>query len=319
MQRRFIALGLAAVAAAGTVISGCSLFQAAKRAPDEITVQRTPERVKRGEYLVNHQMACFVCHSQLDANTHMPLPGLLAAGGRGFTREDGLPGNIFSTNLTPDAETGLGTWTDGEVLRAMREGVSKDGHALFPIMPYPNYRQMSDEDAQAIVAYLRTLKPVKNPVRKRELDFPVNLIVNVIPKPVEGPVAPPPSAQQDAVARGAYVAKMASCIECHTPQTPKGPDKSKLFAGGYKFSDEGHSFWMPNLTSDKETGLGKWSDAQIEAAVRYGQCPDGGRLSPVMPWTAYNGMSQEDMSSLIAFLRTLPPIKSDPAPANLNK
>jgi mono/diheme cytochrome c family protein len=314
MPRRFIALGLAAIATAGTMISGCAMFQAAKRPPEDLTIQRTPERVARGSYLVNHVMACFGCHSQVDANTHAPLPGMAGAGGRGFTRDEGLPGNIFSTNLTPDPETGLGSWTDGEILRAMREGVSKDGHALFPLMPYPNYRQMSDEDAQAIVAYLRTLKPVRNPVPARQLDFPVSLIVNVIPKQVEGPVAPPPSAQADKVGHGRYVATMASCVECHTPQTPQGPDKSKLFAGGYPFPVDGKTYWMPNLTSDKETGLGNWTDAQIEGAVRYGQCPQGGQLSAVMPWPIYNGMSQEDMASLIAFLRTVPPIKSPPAP-----
>jgi mono/diheme cytochrome c family protein len=319
MQRRFIALGLAAIAAAGTVISGCSLFQAAKRPAEEITIQRTPERVARGSYLANHVMACFGCHSPLDANTHMPLPNMTGAGGRGFTRDEGLPGNIFSTNLTPDPETGLGTWTDGEILRAMREGVSKDGHALFPIMPYPNYRGMSDADAQAIVAYLRTLAPVKNAITPRQLDFPVSMIVNVIPKPVEGPVAPPPTAKENAVGRGAYVAKMASCIECHTPQTPQGPDKSKLFAGGYPFVVDGHTFWMPNLTSDKETGLGGFTDRQVEDAIRYGQCPNGGMLSPVMPWPIYNGMNQEDMGALIAFLRTLPPIKSPPEPPGLHK
>jgi mono/diheme cytochrome c family protein len=314
MSVRSLFVGVA-IAAIGASVAGCSLFQAAKRPAAEMTVASTPERVARGSYLVNHVTACFACHSTLDAESHMPLAGLKGAGGRAFSHSEGLPGSIVATNLTPDARTGLGTWTDGEVIRAVREGVSKDGHALFPIMPYPGYRAMSDDDAYAIVAYLRTLAPVAHETAARTLDFPLNLIVNTIPKPLDGPVAPAPSAKADKLAHGRYVMQLASCAECHTPRAGGGPDKSKLLGGGYPFPEGEHVFWMPNLTPDAETGLGKWTDAQIEAAVRYGSRPDGGRLSPVMPWPYYNGMSREDMDSLIAYLRTVPAVTSPPAPA----
>jgi mono/diheme cytochrome c family protein len=309
MKRRALALGFVV---ASSLLAGCALFQAATRPADEIVVQRTPERVARGAYLVKHVGVCFACHSPLDKATHMPLAGQMGAGGRRFGREEGLPGNLYATNLTPDPETGLGNWTDGEIIRAVREGVSKDGHALFPLMPYPNYRQMSDADVQDIVAYLRTIPAVKNPVPKRELDFPVNLIVNTIPKPLTAAVPPAPSPQGDPVARGKYVAAMASCMECHTPQTPRGPDKARFMAGGFPFVSEGHTVWMPNITPDKETGVGSWTDAQIASAIRFGQRPDGRQLSPVMPWPFYNGMAPEDAAAVAAYLRTIPPLKSVP-------
>lgn len=289
--------------------SGCAFMKAASRPAPDIQVEVTPERVKRGEYLANHVNACLSCHSPL-TEQHLPKPGMIGAGGRLFARADGLPGDIWSTNLTPDKETGLGNWTDGEVIRAVREGVSKDGHALFPLMPYPNYREMSDEDVEAIVAYLRSLAPVKNAAPKTELDFPVSIIVNTIPKPLEGPVAKAPQA---GVARGAHVLKMASCAECHTPMDKGEPLPGKYLAGGQEFKDNGHPIKMPNITQDKESGIGAWTDPQIEAAIRFGQRPDGKMLSPVMPWGAYNKMDKEDMKALVAYLRTVPAVKAEPA------
>lgn len=290
-----LALGFALAA------SGCALLKAASRPAPDLKVEITPERVKRGEYLANHVTACIHCHSPL-TEQHLPKPGLEGAGGRLFGREDGLPGDIYSTNLTPDKETGLGNWTDGEVVRAVREGVSKDGHALFPLMPYPNYRELSDDDMQAVVAYLRTLKPVKSAPRKTELDFPLSIIVNTIPKPLEGPVA---AAPKEGVPRGAHVLKMASCAECHTPMEKGKPLEGKYLAGGHAFKSDGHAIVMPNITQDKERGIGGWTDAQIEAAIRFGQRPDGKMLSPVMPWGAYNKMDKEDMKALVAYLRTV--------------
>lgn len=297
-----------AVVAVGFALaaSGCALFKAASRPAPDLKVEATPERVKRGEYLVKHVNGCIGCHSPL-TEAHLPKEGMVGAGGRLFGRADGLPGDIWSTNLTPDKETGLGDWTDGEIVRAVREGVSKDGHALFPLMPYPNYRDMSDEDVEAIVAYLRTMKPVKNVIKKTELDFPLSFIVNTIPKPLEGPVGPAP---KEGVARGAHVAKMASCTECHTPRDDKGqPLPGKEMAGGHSFKDGGHEITMPNITPDKETGIGGWTDQQVEAAIRFGQRPDGKMLSPVMPWAYYNQMDKEDMKALVAYLRTVPPAK----------
>lgn len=289
-------------------LGGCSLFRASVGPAADIQIPRTPERVARGAYLANHVMACVACHSPLTA-AGTPQPGMFGAGGRLFGKKNGLPGAIYSSNLTPDMATGLGNWSDGEVLRAIREGVAKDGTALFPIMPYPNYRNMSDADAEAIVAYLRTLKPVKHPLPARQLDFPLNVIVNTIPQPVDRPVPPPPT---EAVAHGKYLLTMASCAECHTPRSGPSLDMSRYLAGGFAFGDEDSTYQMPNITQNRQVGIGGWTDAQIEAALRYGQTPAGRQLAPAMPWPYYNGLNAGDMHDLIAYLRTVPAVPPNP-------
>ncbi|MBO9539284.1 c-type cytochrome [bacterium] len=304
--KTFARLGVLSASVAA-VLSGCALFKAAQRPPESVTVAKTPERVARGEYLATTVMSCVGCHSPL-SESHGLVPGKEWSGGRLFGKADGLPGNIYSTNLSSDPETGLGSWTDGEILRAMREGVSKDGTALFPLMPYPGYHQMSDEDAHSIVAYLRTLPALKASHPKRELDFPLSLIVNTIPKPLEKPVAPPAA---DPVSRGKYLATMASCTDCHTPMEKGQPVMEKYFSGGNKFTEHGHTVVVSNITQDKTTGIGAWTDAQIERAIRFGQRPDGRMLSPIMPWMAYNRMSNDDMKALIQYLRTVPAVSSE--------
>ena len=113
-----------------------------------------------------------------------------------FPKELGLPGRIASRNITPDLETGLGAWTDGEKIRAIREGISRDGTMLFPMMPYERFRKMSDEDVMSLVAYLNTLTPVRHRVKRSQVDFPVSILMRSAPRPAgcaaARPVRPPP-------------------------------------------------------------------------------------------------------------------------------
>jgi mono/diheme cytochrome c family protein len=150
----------------------------------QLQVVATPEAVARGAYLANHVSACMDCHSKRDWTKFAgPLvPGTLGQGGEVFDQSMGLPGRLFAKNLTPAA---LASWTDGESLRACTTGVTKDGHAMFPLMPYPAYGRMAKQDAEAIVAYLRQLAPIENAVPDSELDFPLNLIVGTIPHEAE--------------------------------------------------------------------------------------------------------------------------------------
>lgn len=307
--RRIAMLGVVST----LLLGGCALFKAASRPAPDMKIEQTPERVARGKYLTSSVAACMACHSPLDAKTHMIVPGTMGAGGRKFGKDEGLPADIYSSNITPDPETGLGNWTDGEVMRALREGVSKDGRALFPVMPYPNYHHMSDEDAMAIVAYLRTIPPIKNRIPGYTLPFPVNAVINTLPKPVEKAVPPAPEA---GVERGKYIMTLASCMECHTPMGATGPDMKMFMAGGHIMEDSGHAFVIPNITQDKETGIGAWTDPQIADAIRYGRRPDGTMLHPMMPWPFYNGMNNQDLKALVAYLRTVPAIKNadDPKP-----
>src|SRR5262249_41965389 len=137
--------------------------------------------------------------------------------GRGsvFPAELGLPGTVVASNVTPDRETGLGAWTDGEIIRAIREGISRDGRALFPMMPYTNYRRMSDADVYAIVAYLKSLPAVRNPLPKNSLNFPVSLLIKSVPQP-SGSV-PPPN-QENKLKYGEYLVTMGGCADCHTQE-----------------------------------------------------------------------------------------------------
>lgn len=290
-----------------TLLGGCALFKVSQRPPSDVVVERTPERIKRGEYLANRVMNCIECHTAADPKTHAPIPELTAAGGKYFGPEMGLPGKLYASNLTSDPKTGLGNWSDGEILRAMREGVSKDGRALFPLMPYMNYRTMSDEDAYAIVAYLRTLPPKENVVPSRSLDFPLSMLVNTMPKPLEGPVPPPPS---ETVAYGEYLFAQASCTDCHTPSDKGKPIKEKFAAGGMEFKLGDHTLTAPNITPDPETGIGNWSDDEIKTALQYGKRPDGRMLSPIMPWQYYNGLDEKDADALVAYLRSLKPVRN---------
>ena len=148
--------------------------------PSDIKVDMTEARLERGKYLYENLMHCAGCHGQNDYTRFASpvIPGR-SGGGFVFMKELGLPGSITAPNITPDKETGIGNWTDGEKIRAIREGISKDGRALFPMMPYSEYRKASDDDIYSLVAYLNTLPPVNNAVPKSVVAFPVSLMINL--------------------------------------------------------------------------------------------------------------------------------------------
>src|SRR5579863_10698562 len=162
---RNVALGIGATVLIAPLYS-CS---PAIAPPANIVVDKSPARVERGRYIYTTFGDCDSCHAERD---YSRLYGPVDASRRGAGAVipfQGLPGRIVASNITPDPETGIGTWTDGEKIRAIREGISKDGHALHPTMPYPSYRYMSDEDVQALVAFMDQLPPIRNPLPKTEL------------------------------------------------------------------------------------------------------------------------------------------------------
>lgn len=304
---------LPALLALALGLSACFCLGPSLRAPAPGEFPRTAARVARGRYLAENVAACVNCHSPKDfAAVGAPaIKGRAYEGGTRSGKAEGIPGVLFAPNLTADPATGLGRWTDGEILRALREGVDRHGHTLFPLMPYPDYRALADEDAEAIVAYLRTIPPIVYPVPPSHLDFPVSIFINAAPKPETGPVAPPAT---DAVSRGRYLARMAGCFDCHTPMHHGRPVKGMEGAGGSRFQegDADHRFdaFAPNLTPDRETGLGTYSDAEIALAITQGKAPRGGELQPIMPWIDYAGMTPDDVRALVAYLRTLRPIRN---------
>jgi mono/diheme cytochrome c family protein len=276
-----------------------------------LTVERTPARVARGEYLANHVTVCIDCHSTRDYSLFSgPLvPGTHGKGGELFNQQMGFPGSFTAKNITP---FGIGSWTDGEVYRAITTGVSRDGHAFFPVMPYPYYGKMNDEDVKSIIAYLRTLKSVDNKPAESKADFPFNFILNTIPKKAEPMPLPDP---KDELATGKYLVMIAGCVECHTQVDQGQIIKEKAFAGGRDFKMPTGMLYTANITPDKETGIGNWTKEAFIARFRtYADSSyKPNKVGPndfqtIMPWMMYSGMKEQDLGAIYTYLMSLKPI-----------
>lgn len=254
--------------------------------------------LQRGRALVNGIVACGNCHTPQGPDG--PVAGMEMAGGTPFVEE---PFTAYASNITPDPETGIGRWTDEQVIAAIREGRRPDGSLIGPPMPIGFYRGLSDGDLRAIVAYLRSVPPVRHSVPKSEYRMALPAAYG----PPVGAVAEVP--RTDPVTYGAYMAgPLGHCMECHTPMLPDGRlDMSRAGAGGRSFAGPWGVSLSRNITQDKEFGLGAWSDADIRKAITEGVRPDGSRLSPPMGYHYYRTMSDGELGALVAYLRTLPP------------
>ena len=275
-----------------------------------LTVVATPELVERGRYLFHHGAACVACHSPMDATRYAfpPVPGKEGAGGPEFNAAHGVPGRIYAPNLTPAA---LKDWSDGEILRAIASGVNKRGEALFPLMPYGHYAKLSTPDLHALVAYLRTLPAVDGTTPARELNFPMNIIVRLIPTAAEPIAATPAAGTPD---YPAYVVNAAACLHCHSPSNHGKIKQGTEFSGGVVFPmPDGSTVRSSNLTPDDETGLGKWTReafiARFRAGVEQAKVPvPAGQQNTPMPWSSYGGMSDADLGAIYDHLRSLPKV-----------
>lgn len=277
---------------------------------EDITIEATPERLARGEYLVRHVNMCLDCHSKPDRNYYANpiIPGTEGMGGQEFP---GV-GTLYVPNITPAA---LKDWTDGEIARAITAGVANDGRPLAPMMPYSEYRYLAKDDVYAIVAYLRTLPPIENEVPLPSINFPLNLIFRTIPSDPDPQPRPDPS---DKVGTGKYLVRVAGCYFCHTPNDQGTPIPGKDFSGGHEFADpEIGTVRSANITPDPETGIGEWTEEAFIAKFKaYGDSAGShipyvkGEPQTVMPWTILAGMTEEDLSAIYAYLRTVPPIKN---------
>lgn len=279
--------------------------------PPDLKIEATAERVARGRYLANHVSVCVDCHSERDWRYFSgPVAhGTEGKGGERFGEEAGLPGTFFARNITP---AGIGEWTDGELARAITTGVTADGEALFPIMPYPAYASLSDEDLESLIAYVRTLTPLPHAVPERELSFPMNFIVRTIPRPRE---PRPPVDHSDPVAYGRYLVGIAACGECHTMAVQGEKVAGMEFAGGFEFAMPGGIVRSANITPDPETGLGNWSeDGFVDRfktfAGEAARIPiEQGTVNTPMPWTMYAGMEEQDLRAIYRYLQTVTPVE----------
>jgi len=267
---------------------------------------RTPKRLARGEYLVEAVSGCMDCHSPHDWTKHDApiLPGRKGSGQEMNAVMNGLPGRIVAPNLTPDPETGAGTWSDDALARAIREGIGHDGRTLFPMMPYEHFRAYPDEDVASIVVYIRSLAPVRNVLPKTEVAFPVKYLIRSVPQPLSGPVQEPDLS--DAVKRGAFLVNVAACADCHTPEKMGQPIPGMNFAGGRLLEGPFGRVASANLTQHP-SGIPYYDEAQFVQTLRTGYV-GARRLNQIMPWSVFRNMTDEDLKAIYAYLKTLPPV-----------
>jgi mono/diheme cytochrome c family protein len=317
LKKFLVIVTAVAVLAVLVVVVRIATLKPAMRQTTDLVIEATPERLARGEYLVNHVTDCLGCHSDhVWEKWASPVrPGTEGMGGFTFTATEGVPGRVSAPNITPDRETGIGNWTDDQIIRAIREGVSHDGTALFPMMPYNDLRELSDEDVHSIVAYLRTLPPVANQVPERQLDFPVNIVVKTMPRPLEEPVATPD--RTDSVAYGRYLTVIGGCVECHTPRGSKGePLRDQAYTGGWEMIGPWGHVVTANLTpapgnymyiASRDDFIRRFKALEGQTAESID--PVENNANTIMPWLAFSGMTEEDLGAIYDFLKTLPPVE----------
>ncbi len=257
---------------------------------------RAETLMERGTYLMKSIVACGNCHTPKGPKGE--LPGMELAG---LANLEVTPGfTAHAPNITPDKKTGIGSWTDAQIAAAIRDGKRPDGTIIGPPMPIGLYRGISDRDVKAIIAYLRSVKPVNNKMPKSVYKIPL--------PPAYGPTVTqvPEPPKDDPVAYGAYLAGPAGhCIECHSPMGKTGPDTvNQLGAGGFEF----HGPWGVSVSANiTPTGLKDRSDADIIKMVTTGTRPDGSKMLPPMGYGYYANIRKDDLAAIIAYLRTLPP------------
>ena len=259
--------------------------------------------LERGKYLVDGIGACVNCHTPRGKDGELDMSKYMAGGNQNFRSSSY---SVFGSNVTPDAETGIGTWSDADIKRSITEGHRPNGVQLAPNMRYMLYRIMTPGDLDATVAYLRSLKPIRNevptPQYKGELKF--------TPFP---PAAKPWSDADltDPVRRGLYLSAIGHCLDCHTRPAGEGLlDYANGFGGGGRTFGPKKTV-AANITSHKTKGIGGWTDAELKKMLITGFSRDGRKLSAPMVEFAenYHRMTDADLDAVIAWMRSLPPLE----------
>jgi len=258
--------------------------------------------IAKGQYIFAVAGGC-ACHTDPKGTQH--------AGARAFP----IPlGTVYSTNITQDKETGLGGWTDQQIHDAMVKGIRPDGSKILPVMPYEAYSGMAQEDLKALIAYLRTLKPVKKetPPLKTWAPFARSLGTPLYLKVFGRFSASPAQAPKSGVERGRYLVEHVSlCADCHTPRNLIGVPNRSLAGAGAKNGPLGEE--VPNITPDKETGIGSWKREDVAELLLTGTKPDLDNVQGLMAEVVehgYKNMTKEDALAIADYLKSVPPIKN---------
>ena len=261
----------------------------------------------RGEYLVETIVGCGNCHHGRDEEGNF-VPGQEYAGN--FVIEE--PGfTAYAPNITPDMETGIGAWTDEEIERAIRLGVTREGRVMGPPMAFPYYHDISSNDMAAIIAYLRAQPAVSREVPESTFNIPLPPAWG---EPIDAPI--PDIPRSDRLAYGRYLTHtLGHCTQCHTPLVNGVEDFSRIGAGmniyprpfGYEWSA-----LAANITQHETLGIGAWTDDEIKRAIVEGISRDGRQLLPFMGFDFYAGISDEDLDLIVEYVKTFPPSEATP-------
>jgi len=269
--------------------------------PLRFPLERTPARLERGKYLANAVAICFHCHSERDWASS---PGGLPAAGRiggGRVLHPGF--SLTFPNITPDRETGAGTWSDEDFYRALTQGIGHDGRTLYIEMPYRQFSQLSDEDLASIIVYVRSLPPLHNALPKSEIPKAVMAHMKPLPPRLRS-FSPDLSTPQR---RGAYLVEAAACTYCHTPRQNEEDLPGMAFAGGMPFQGAWGNVASANITPDP-SGIPYYDERMFLQVMRTGW-NDARKINPVMPWPYFRDMKDDDLRAVFAYLQTLPPVK----------
>jgi mono/diheme cytochrome c family protein len=274
-------------------------------AADARSQESSSDLVERGQYIFSLAGGC-ACHSQPKGTPH--------TGGREFL----IPlAKVYSTNLTADKETGLGNWSDQQIRDAITRGIRPDGERLLPVMPYEAYSGMAEDDLKALIAYLRTLKPVRKstPQLKTWAPFYRPLATFVWSKVFAKTFTAPAKAPEGGVERGRYLDEHVSlCGDCHTPRNFMGvPRRALYLAGAKKGQGPPLGAEVPNITPDKETGIGDWKREDVAELLLTGTKPDLDNVQGLMAEViaaGFKNMKKEDALAIADYIKSARPVKN---------
>ncbi|HEY2243699.1 MAG TPA: c-type cytochrome [Xanthobacteraceae bacterium] len=253
--------------------------------------------VKSGSYLVNGILTCGNCHSPKG-----PTGDIADKAFSGGLSWDEPPFKVTAPNITQDKKTGIGEYSDAELKQVLRKGIKRNGVPVAMIMPSGFYEIMTDGDLDAVIAYLHTIKPITNTVPD-----PVYKMPQGHPIPPGGDKPFNEATLSDKKNRGFYLVTVAHCMECHTPMGPRGREfDARLGAGGFEFPGPWGVSVSPNITSNKDKGIGAWTDDEIKRAITQGVSRDGSKLKPPMGYHYYETVASDDLDAIVAYLRTVP-------------
>ena len=259
--------------------------------------------IKKGEYLVR-AAGCVSCHTDHENG------GVFLAGRRALLTPFGT---FYSPNITSHPQHGIGRWSDNDFLQALRSGIAPDGSHYYPAFPYTSYTQLRDGDVRAMAAFLRTVKSAAVDNREHELPWYLFRRVIIIWKwlffePTEFTEMPDKGAEYN---RGAYLIAIGHCSECHTPRNGFGALDSTRYLAGVRDGAEGGA--VPNITPDRSTGLGKWSEDDLVYFLETGALPDGDYTGSSMAEVVDDGtshLSSEDLQAMAVYLKSLPAVRN---------